>query len=131
MKLLYFSLIGGVIIIESKGPMFVTTPSQTNGLYHELILLTPLLFIAARTVHMFLTNGVFYAFGIKELLWVSSLRFLCRRWRLINRPCVDESGQMYQILVLYFKAFSNVVSLRLRNHNILFINMILASERIG
>ena len=67
MKLLYFCLIGGVVIIESKGPMFVTTPSQSKGLYHKLILLIPLVFIAARTVYMFLMIGVLYAFGIKEL----------------------------------------------------------------
>ena len=68
MKLLYFCLIGGVVIIESKGSMLITTPSQSKGLYHELILLIPLVFIAARTVYMFLMNGVLYAFGIKELI---------------------------------------------------------------
>ena len=67
MKLPYFCLIGGVVIIESKGPMFMTIPSQSKGLYHKLILLIPLVFIAARTVYMFLMIGVLYAFGIKEL----------------------------------------------------------------
>ena len=33
-------------------------PSLSKGLYHELILLIPLVFIAARTVYMFFMNGV-------------------------------------------------------------------------
>ena len=58
---------GVVAIIDSKGPMFLTTPSQSKGLCHELILLIPLVFIVARTVYMFLMNRVLYASGIKRL----------------------------------------------------------------
>ena len=57
-----------MVIIGSKGPMFVTTLSLSKGLCHELILLIPLVFIAARTVYIFLMNVVLYAFGIKELI---------------------------------------------------------------
>ena len=99
MKLVYFCLIGGVVIIESKGPMFVTTLSQSKALYHELILMIPLVVIAARTVNMFLRNGVLYAFGIKELIVFFEVSLSKME---INRPYVDQSGQMYQRLVLIF-----------------------------
>ena len=69
MKLLVSCLIGGVVIIESKGLMFVSTPSPSKGSYHEFILLIPLVFIAARTVYMFLLNGVLHAFEIKDIVF--------------------------------------------------------------
>ena len=126
-KLLYFCLIGGVVIIESKGQMFVTTPSESKGLYHELNFRSLWCLLPRGLSICFLWMECYMLSGSKSL--VSSLRCLCRRWRLINRPYVDQSGQMYQRLVLI--VLKHLVSLRSAYHNISFINIILASERIG